>query len=376
VTHFARYAVRLWIVFVALTACAGTVLAQGVSGGQAQAGQPPAAKPDDTPSIRVGATLFADYTYTQSPESTDADGNTYHPSQFNVTRSYINLTGNISHLVAFRFTPDIVRQTDPASSLGTSLVFRVKYAYAQVNLDDWMSKGSWVRLGMQQTPWVDFFEGIYRYRFQGTTFTEREGYLSSSDAGAAFHYNLPSNYGEVHAGFYNGENYARSEVNGQKAFEVRGSVRPFATASPILQGLRVHGFYDADSYVKDGPRRRGVLSATFEHARLNLGADYLNTTDRTSVTKPEVDGHGYSFWATPRAKNGLEGLLRYDHMTPDTSLGSQIRTRTIVGVAYWFPHQGNVSSALMLDYDGQTFDNYNPALPKQQRIAVHGLVNF
>ena len=69
---------------------------------QAPAAPAPAAKPDDTPSIRVGATLFADYTYTQSPEATDADGNTYKPSQFNVGRSYINITGNISHLVAFR----------------------------------------------------------------------------------------------------------------------------------------------------------------------------------------------------------------------------------------------------------------------------------
>ncbi len=26
---------------------------------------------------------------------------------------------------------------------------------------------------MQQTPFIDYTEGIYRYRFQGTTFAER-----------------------------------------------------------------------------------------------------------------------------------------------------------------------------------------------------------
>ena len=31
--------------------------------------------PDDTPAIRVGATIFADYTFTQKPEIQDADGN-------------------------------------------------------------------------------------------------------------------------------------------------------------------------------------------------------------------------------------------------------------------------------------------------------------
>jgi hypothetical protein len=30
----------------------------------------------------------------------------------------------------------------------------------------------------------------------------------------------------------------------------------------------------------------------------------------------------------------------------------------------------------MLDYDGQSFDNFVPALPKQQRIALHALINF
>ena len=63
--------------------------------------------------------------------------------------------------------------------------------------------------GMQQTPWVDFMESVYRYRFQGTIFEDREGFLSSSDVGASFHYNLPGNYGDVHGGVYNGETYAR-----------------------------------------------------------------------------------------------------------------------------------------------------------------------
>ena len=170
---------------MALSVGAGTALAQ------APAGQAPVAKPDDTPSIRVGATLFADYTYTTSPTATDTDGNTYHPSQFNVARSYLNITGNISHIVGFRFTPDIVRESGTGSTLNGSLTFRVKYAYAQMNLDDWMEKGSWVRLGIQQTPWVDFEEGIYRYRFQGTVFAERiplPTAMTSSDAGVSFHY--------------------------------------------------------------------------------------------------------------------------------------------------------------------------------------------
>ena len=174
----------------------------------------------------VGTTIFGDYTITDKPKGTDADGNEFTPNAFNIGRAYINVTGNISHVISFRVTPDIARESGTGSSLSGSYTFRLKYAFAQFNLDQWMTRGTWARLGMQQTPWVDDEESIYRYRFQGTVFAEREGYLSSSDVGASFHYNLPGNYGDVHAGVYNGETYSKPEVNQEKGFMVRGAFRP------------------------------------------------------------------------------------------------------------------------------------------------------
>jgi len=333
--------------------------------------------PDDTPSIKVGVVFFGDYTYTQNPQATDTDGNLFNPSQFNVGRTYLNITGNISHLVSFRVTPDVSRETGAGSSLSGSLEYRVKYAFAQLNFDDWMTNGSWARFGIQQTPWVDYQEGIYRYRFQGTVFSEREGFLSSSDAGASFHYNLPSNYGDVHVGVYNGETYSKVEVNDQKALQVRATVRPFAASSAIpLRGLRAHLFYDGDSYVKNAERKRLIGSVTFEHRYLNAGFDYLDAKDQTSITKPELEGRGWSVWLTPRSSKGWEALLRYDHMKPNSLFDTQERNRTILGVSYWFPHQGTVSTAFLLDYDGQTFRNLTPAPPAQRKIAVHALVTF
>ena len=67
--------------------------------------------PDDTPSVRVGGVLFLDYTNTQEPQITDADGNRVSQSAFNVGRAYINVTGQLNHLFQFRVTPDIVRET-------------------------------------------------------------------------------------------------------------------------------------------------------------------------------------------------------------------------------------------------------------------------
>jgi hypothetical protein len=338
--------------------------------------------PDDTPSIRVGATIYADYTYTQNPQVPDAAGNLINPGAFNVSRSYINVTGNLSHIVSFRITPDIVRESGlitlaTGNSISNdSLIFRVKYVFAQFNLDDWMTRGSWARFGIQQTPLLDYEEGIYRYRFQGTTFTEREGFYNSADAGASFHYNLPKNYGDVHVGVYNGDGYARTDPNDQKAVEIRGTLRPFASLAPLLRGLRVTGFYFGDNYIKNAERTRAVGQVTFESTYLNAGFDAIKAHDQLLVTTPNVEASGWSFWLTPKSAIGWEALIRYDHLKPNTVFDSQTRSRTILGVAYWFRHQGSVTSALLFDYDGQTFDNFNPGLPSQKRLAVHALVNF
>src|SRR5262249_8641177 len=231
--------------------------------------------PDDTPSIRVGIVLYPDYTYTLDPKSTDADGNQINFSQFNVSRAYINVTGNISHLIAFRITPDVTRaDTTTGATVNGSLVFRIKYAYAQFNLDDWMTRGSYARFGIQQTPWLDFAEGIYRYRFQGTMFVEREGYFASADARGSFHYQIPHNYGDIHVGVFNGENYNRVEANDQKAIMIRGTVRPFAEGDPVLRGIRASVFYDGDHYIKNAERKRFIAALNFEHQYVNAGFEY------------------------------------------------------------------------------------------------------
>jgi hypothetical protein len=329
--------------------------------------------PDDTPSLRVGATIFADYTMQRSPEVRDAAGNNVNFNAFQVGRTYINITGQVHHLLSFRITPDIQRETGTGSSLNGSLTFRLKYAYAQVNLDDWLTRGSWVRLGMQQTPLIDYQEGVYRYRFQGTVFADREGFLSSSDYGVSFRTQFKNNYGDVHAGIYNGDTYSRFEANDQKALMVRGTFRPMPGAR-TLRGLRVSGFYDADAPVKDGRRRRAVGDVTFEHKHLNTGFIYLSTSDKSLPTANAVDGRGFSIWATPRTAKGWEGLLRFDRLEPNTDDDDR-KSRAIAGIAYWLPISG-AQAAFLLDFENVDYKNYAPARPKEQRLALHLLINF
>jgi hypothetical protein len=344
---------------------------------QAPATPPPqaAAPAPSYPNVRLGATLFADYTYTESPKGTDADGNAYSPNAFNVARSYLNVTGSLSRVIAFRFTPDIAQETGTGSALNGSLTFRVKYAYLQTNLDKWFTPGTWARFGMQGTGYVNFAEDLYRYRFQGPIMVDREGYLLSSDAGVAFHYNLPSDYGDLHVGVYNGETYKRLEVNNQKAIQFRGTVRPFAKSAPIMRGLRVTGFYNSDYYVKDGARTRAIGSVTYEHKYLNTAFEYLNAADQPTTQLAQVDSSGYSFWATPRSTKGWEGLFRYDHLTTNESR-DELKTRTIVGGSYWVPLQSGLSTVFLLDYEQVAYERTLLPRPTEKRIALHVLVSF
>ncbi len=344
-----------------------------------------APKPVDGFSIKLGATIFADYTYQDTPKVSDADQNLVNLSSFEVRRAYVNVTGNVSDVVAFRITPDVAaRQTTTASglpagagvsgSLDGSLVIRLKYAFAQFNLDKVTTHGSWVRFGQQQTPYVDFIEGIYRYRFQGTIFVEREGFLSSSDVGLAGRLVLPSDYGDIHLGYYNGDTYGRAELNDQKAFQVRATLRPLPKQD-LLKGLRLTAFYDLDHPVKSADRKRLIGAVTFEHKYVNGGFEYLDARDTSSVRKPAVKAEGWTVWVTPKTTIGLEGIFRYDEFKPNKAVDAR-KGRTLVGVSYWFKVQKSpLAAAILADYEQVRYDTL---LKKrdEKRFEIKTLLSF
>jgi hypothetical protein len=332
--------------------------------------------PDDTPTYKVGAVVFGDYTYIASPATKDSDGNTIHSSSFNISRAYLNLTGSVNHFITFRITPDIARETGSGSSLSGSQTFRLKYAFAQVALDDWTTHGSWVRLGVQQTPYVDYTENIYRYRWQGPIFADREGFITSSDAAISGHWNFPNGYGDIHAGYYNGEGYSKAEANNEKAIQVRASVRPLPLGG-IWRGLRMTGFIDEDHYVQGAKRQREIAQVTYEHPLVNAGVEILSAKDRSSVSKSEVDAKGYSIWATPKlGSNGWELLLRHDQLTPNKNNNSQKRKRDIAGLAYWLPNLNKLSAAVMLDRDSLKQSGFTPIRANDTRYGLKMLLIF
>ena len=369
--------VRMALIAAFIAVRASSAHAQTPSSTAAPA--PPAPPP---PSIAVGAVVFYDYTFAVAPTATDAAGQEFHPNGFNVARTYLNVTGRLSPIVSFRITPDITRTSNSGGTTDGSLTVRLKYGYAQFDLAQFTGgwSGTWIRAGMQQTPFLDGQEAVYRYRFQGQPFAERDGGLSSADTGIAAHTDLPGGYGDVHAGVYNGEGYTRAEVNGQKALMVRATVRPRPEGGSLLQGLRLTAYVHRDHVMRGAERHRYIGSVWYEHARLNAGVDYMTRDDRARPDADLVESDGFSFFVTPflgTKGDGFEVLLRYDNFRTDTRLADTRNERTIAGLAYWMPRAGSrATAALLLNLETQRYRNDPGERPTDRRVIVHGLINF
>jgi hypothetical protein len=281
----------------------------------------------DYPIVRIGVVSYLQY----DAELENRSGY----NTFDVTRTYLNVNAQVSKNIRFRLTPDIRRIND--GSMAGSLVFRIKYAFAQI---DNVGPRGWVRLGAHQTPWLDFEESVNRYRVQGTMFAEREGLIpGSSDFGASYFAQLPGNYGEFHTGVYNGEGYAQPEVNKNKSVQGRLTIRPLPNGGPIAKSFRISGFFNAGWYDEDRPRHLGIVMGSFEHPHLVATLEGLKATENPiSNTLPrDLDRSGWSVFIEPRqGVSGLAGIFRYDSFNPDREIDGVEQNRVIAGGAYWF----------------------------------------
>jgi hypothetical protein len=328
------------------------------------AAQPPAATPPapDYPVVRVGVVSYLQY----NAELENRDGF----NSFDVTRAYLNVYGQISKNFRFRFTPDIRRVND--SSLAGTLVLRVKYAYAQL---DRVTPGGWIKLGLHQTPWLDFEQSINRYRVQGTMFSERDGLIpGSSDFGASYFTPLPGGYGEIHGGVFNGEGYTLGEANKYKSAQIRATLRPLPNAG-VAKGFRVSGFYNAGWYAADRPRRLGIVMGSYEHPRLVATVQALRATERPSPDDTrDLRRQGWSAFVEPRqGPAGLAALLRYDAFDPDNTVSANEQDRIIAGGAYWFVWP-RARVGLVVTNERVRYDS--PSRADENRLLVQTHIEF
>lgn len=291
-----------------------------------------------------------------------------------LSRVSLSIAGKLSERLSVRLTPDLVHRDD-ADGVPVRDTVRLRQAYVDIGLASLTGRWtqSWIRIGMQPTPLIDFEERVYRYRFQGPTFAERSGVALDAERGVTLHANFPHGYGDVQAGVFDGHGYRDPEPVVPASVQVRATLRPFPSRL-IARGLRLTAFVDTRPRAALTPRRPTMVTATFEHAHLVAGADYLPQGASSAVGEMAPLRHGWSIWTTPivhQKGRGLEGLLRHD-VEFESGEFTGTRTRTVAGVAYWWRRDDdNRGAAILVDVErtrlGTTID---------RRLAVHTRLTF
>jgi len=295
------------------------------------AAQAPAAQ---APQVTVGGVVYTQYQYTDAA---------VHTNTFDVTRAYVNVLGRFSGGITTRVTADII------PSGVTNQVVRLKYAFAA-----WTPSGSSLtyKLGMMQTPFVDFEETLWDYRMQGTIAVDRNGALTSSDIGFGVDGKWNNDQVNGQVAVVNGEGYSGGTGDFHKDLEARVSVRVMTTNDASrVGGLRLTGYAGVGKY---GPafagndRNRFLGQVSYRSQLLTLAGEYVSRKDSTQT------GSIISAFGVYHLTNSKIAVIgRVDIVDPNTSVANNKNTRIIGGVSY----QLSPNVRLLADLDRQSFES-------------------
>lgn len=307
------------------------------------------------PVVSVSGVGYLHYRYHLDTDSALASPG--HRNNFEVDRSYITLSARLPDGVAARITTDIDRR----AANSNQQTFRLKYAYAA-----WTPSGSsltW-KLGMIQTPVIEFIEQLWDYRMQGPVALDRQGILTSSDIGLSVQGDWRDQGVGVVAGIYNGEGYSRAPGDPGKDVAARVSVRlARSDTTSATAGLRLTGYAHVGRANGGGTRSRLMGMLSYQTRRFTLGTEYTVTRDSTDISA-KTAGALLSAYGVLRLPNGRTALLaRYDRHDPDTDrtpagpdLDTGVQQRVIAGIA----HRLTPNLRVMLDADLLSLEHGSP----------------
>jgi hypothetical protein len=320
----------------------------GIAQGQA----PPA------PHVVVNGVGYAQFVY-QLKDTAN------HLNQFNLTRAYINVIGNFDGGIGTRITADVYAS-------GSSLAYRLKYAFAT-----YTPTGSALtfKLGLMQTPYVDYEEALWDYRMQGPIALDRNGYLTSSDLGVGADGKWNKDQVNMQVAFVNGEGYGNAATPGdqRKDLEARASVRVMNTNDMSrVGGLRITGYAGYGKPTGGGTRQRFTGQVSYRSNTLTLAGEYTIAKDSV-VGAAKRDGQIISAFGVVRVPNSKVGVIaRMDYVKPDKNAPSATlgftNTRFIAGVSY----QLSPNVRLLADIDNLSYKNGSPT-PAAEAVRSQGL---
>lgn len=323
-------------------------------------------------------------------------------NEFAIDRLYVIFVWKLWDRARLRYTLEggEIRDVDVKLSNGTltktsnqALGVVTKHLYFEYSNP--LGKDSFLRLGLADLPFVPYEEDVWGYRVQGTVFSDRGGYLTSTDLGVAVGGRFAKEYGSWQASLVNGEGWKRSEAGKHKDMHARLTFNPLAGAGTLAANFFITGFYSKGTYddVTTGPtsKNRTILMGGYKSAgKVTLAGEYMMSTDPASSMAgrypsltpragllSEARGTSVFFTLSPKAFGAtgnaekLDFLARYDALDPDNAIADNSLRRVIAGFAYKL-HQKMTALLTMEDvkYDAQA------GKPNERRVLLQTEIRF
>lgn len=142
-------------------------------------------------------------------------------NEFDLDRAYLVLWAKLWDKGKIRYT----LEGGDLRENGTD-EFQVVTKHFFLEIQDTLFEGDYLRMGQTDLPWVPYSEGIWNYRFQGTVFADRSGYLTSTDLGIGYGGKFPKGYGSWQINAANGEGWKKNETGKHKDAHFRLTLNP------------------------------------------------------------------------------------------------------------------------------------------------------
>lgn len=288
---------------------------------------------------------------------------------FELSRGHVFLGMKYDHAYA-RVLFEGVRSASEGSLLGVagdSFVFRVREGYAGY----WLFGHLDFRAGLLPTLTIPVVESSWKLRALNPSAVERVGFGSPADLGATIVGHLPRGFGWVGVGAYNGEGYARPELNRGKNVEIAAEIHPLAFIDAV-KPLTVFGSYQS------GSSGTGLSRADRIHAGLAWHGDVIR-------------GGAFFSYAL-----GVDDDSSKNALAVDVFAKATILKRLILGadVTYWLRDTAGAGDdavlftgsagvqilrplSALLAFDGQFFgDAARAALPDEDDYRVRVIAAF
>lgn len=322
-------------------------------------------------------------------------------NKFDLERVYLNFRMPVADRVSIRVTPDIAAQT-----AGTGYIYRLKYAFVQVDRPaNAAGYSGFVRAGALQTVTIEHHETFWP-RWMGTTPVERFGYFSSADVGVSGQINLPQKKGEIYAAITNGNGYANPESDRFKSYAGRLTLTPLmAGKHGVWTTLTISPWFDinkgASKFVTGGTGQIGAVGEGLTKNRYGLwvgikdpnlviaggfskridGVEGGANTSASPRTVADVSGtlvNAFTVFrpfqlADAKSKSPLSVLVRYDAAKPNTDVA---QSNHLFETSLIFDVAGSKKAQVAFDFQENLGDAPAATIAPDKRFQVRLQTTF